>query len=596
LQESTGSLETPRRWLPGKRPGADALNVAVLVALCILLWIPRLHGPIDLRYDAGVYYILGTSLAEGKGYRLLNEPGDIEAIQYPPLLPAVVAVHQWALGTSDASAVARALRYSYFLLFVLYVPAIYALARQYLASTYALSVALISVVYLQSIFLSDLLFAEIPFALASTLFVFLNRKNENPLPFLLTSALGVAAYLLRTAGIALLGAWVAESLVRKRWRQAALRTAVSLIPVIAWQAYVSRVTSSEEYRHPAYAYQRASYLYYNVSYAENIFRLADPFAPERGRASLAHLASRLCANVAAMPASLGEGITRGEPLCKALVQLADRKLPLPAWVAEVPNMILGSLIVAGLGCLLARREWFVPLYLIASIVLTCLTPWPGQFARYLTPLTPLLALCLVQFLVRLTDYSRRRCNRKWRKLGSVFTWFVLVGVLSMEITTDLHGYLFRRHKAFAPAGQDNGQLFYYDRAWFDFDAALEWLKTESHANDITVATSAPQWTYLKTGLKAVMPPMEADPTEAQRLLDSVPVGYVIVDELEFLDVTRRYAEPVIKRHPEQWQLVYVAPESATRIYSRVGAAFPETDRGPIPVSRVKNVSVPRGTK
>src|SRR5262249_40967824 len=160
---------------------------------------------------------------------------------------------QWALGTSDAFAVARALRYSYFLLFVLYVPAIYALARQYLASTYALSVALISAVYLQSIFLSDLLFAEIPFALASTLFVFLNRKNENPLPFLLTSALGVAAYLLRTAGIALLGAWVAESLVRKRWRQAALRTAISLIPVIAWQAYVSRVTSSEEYRHPAYA-------------------------------------------------------------------------------------------------------------------------------------------------------------------------------------------------------------------------------------------------------------------------------------------------------------------------------------------------------
>jgi hypothetical protein len=50
-------------------------------------WLPRLSGPLDLRYDAGVYYILGTSLAHGDGYRLLNEPGEIQGIQYPPLLP-----------------------------------------------------------------------------------------------------------------------------------------------------------------------------------------------------------------------------------------------------------------------------------------------------------------------------------------------------------------------------------------------------------------------------------------------------------------------------------------------------------------------------
>ena len=72
----------------------------VLVAACVS-WIPRRSGPIDLRWDGGTYYILGTSLAEGKGYRLLNEPGEIAAIQYPPLLPAIVALHQQVLGTSE---------------------------------------------------------------------------------------------------------------------------------------------------------------------------------------------------------------------------------------------------------------------------------------------------------------------------------------------------------------------------------------------------------------------------------------------------------------------------------------------------------------
>ena len=47
----------------------------VILVIALLLWAPRLSGPINLRWDASTYYLLGTALAEGKGYRLLNEPG-----------------------------------------------------------------------------------------------------------------------------------------------------------------------------------------------------------------------------------------------------------------------------------------------------------------------------------------------------------------------------------------------------------------------------------------------------------------------------------------------------------------------------------------
>ena len=36
---------------------------AVVVAIALLVWVPRLSGPIDLRWDGGVYYLLSTSLA-----------------------------------------------------------------------------------------------------------------------------------------------------------------------------------------------------------------------------------------------------------------------------------------------------------------------------------------------------------------------------------------------------------------------------------------------------------------------------------------------------------------------------------------------------
>ena len=64
-------------------------DVAVVLGVAIVLWLPRLSGPIDLRYDAGVYYLLGTSLAAGHGYRIPSEPGSPQALQYPPLLPAL---------------------------------------------------------------------------------------------------------------------------------------------------------------------------------------------------------------------------------------------------------------------------------------------------------------------------------------------------------------------------------------------------------------------------------------------------------------------------------------------------------------------------
>src|ERR1700730_1093116 len=90
---------------------------AVIIVVAFLLWVPRFSGPIDLRWDAGVYYLLGTSLANGQGYRIQSEPGSPEALQYPPLLPAVVALHERVVGTNDPAVVAPLLRIMYAVVF-----------------------------------------------------------------------------------------------------------------------------------------------------------------------------------------------------------------------------------------------------------------------------------------------------------------------------------------------------------------------------------------------------------------------------------------------------------------------------------------------
>ena len=91
------------------------------------------------------------------------------------------------------------------------------------------------------------------------------------------------------------------------------------------------------------------------------------------------------------------------------------------------------------------------------------------------------------------------------------------------------------------------------------------LDRRARAPDAIVATSSPHLCYLLTGRRAVLPPMEIDPAHARRLLEAVPVSYVIVDEFSYpIDSSRRYALPAVESHPASWRVVHAI--DGTRIY------------------------------
>lgn len=60
MQDDKASLTTP----PTPRSSRFDWRLATLLSLAVLTWVPRLSGPIDLRWDGGTYYVLCTSLAE----------------------------------------------------------------------------------------------------------------------------------------------------------------------------------------------------------------------------------------------------------------------------------------------------------------------------------------------------------------------------------------------------------------------------------------------------------------------------------------------------------------------------------------------------
>jgi hypothetical protein len=228
-------------------------------------------------------------------------------------------------------------------------------------------------------------------------------------------------------------------------------------------------------------------------------------------------------------------------------------------------------VVCGLLLLGLQGEVLLVLYAVGSLFIIAVTPWPIQFVRYLVPLTPFLTLAVVMVLAASARWARARGALRWRALH-----LALVGVVAVIGAQQLVTLYRSMSKYPSPAvftdraGRAHEyRLFFYDRSWRLHDDGLDWLARQARPGEI-IATSTPQWAYLRTGLPAVMPPYEADARRAAALLDQVPVTYLIVDQLSFLDVGRRYTIPAIQDAPDRWRLIYAKNDSGPKIYRRVG--------------------------
>ncbi len=559
---------TPVVEAPSAPRRGDRATTAVVVALAALLWAPRASGPLDLRWDGAVYYILGTSLANGTGYRLLNEPGRIEAVQYPPLLPAIVAAHQAVLGTDDPARVGRALRVSAFVLFLAYAAMVARFLLWYLSPRQALVGALLTLFCLHTWFLSDLLFPEVAFATATLVFLFFAGRTEARRDAVLAYVSAVASYALRTVGLVALAVWVLDAALRRRFRQAVVRAALAAMPVIAWQAYVLSVEHSASYQHPAYAYQRAPYMVYNVSYARNI-RLRDPFTPEKGSVNPVR---RVARNALDLPASLGEtlGVSRRylEMGLHAAFGEGGTTNRIIDWSAFLALATIGVVLVCGgLVALAWRRLALVPAYVVLYLGALCLTPFPGQYQRYLMPIAALLALCALASL-RLLDHESVSRSRLVRVVRGRGPRVVLAVCVAAQVA--VAGWVYAREYRPVSYVDANGRrlsyrLFFYDDSQREFDEAVGYVQSHARFDDV-VAAGTPHWIYLRTKLQAVMPPFEKDVDTAERLLDSVPVRYLLVGA----DVvaSERYTRPVVQRFSDRWTLVYTSSAGGWHVYRR----------------------------
>ena len=277
-------------------------------------------------------------------------------------------------------------------------------------------------------------------------------------------------------------------------------------------------------------------------------------------------------NLASMPAVLGEATTATKKSWQSALERTNRLLGhhlLPVGLVWVPILGFGTLVVAGVVILARRGAWLMVFIILGSVGLVCTTPWPAQFTRYLAPLAPFLTIAAVSALSRIgarcgcgnsvgrplsDEWARQRPGARLHRAGP-----------HCELVVPCPPGAFGFQFCSCSEQADAARFFFHDRSWQAWEEAVAWI--DAHAPpDAIVATASPHLCYLLTGRHAVLPPMESDPAHARRLLEAVPVSYVIVDEFEFLDISRRYALPAVESDPAGWRLVHAIDD--TRIYGR----------------------------
>jgi hypothetical protein len=193
--------------------------------------------------------------------------------------------------------------------------------------------------------------------------------------------------------------------------------------------------------------------------------------------------------------------------------------------------------------------------------------------RYLLPLYPFLALALFGFLTWLTARIRLPWPALSRALAMAVPWTVLAVVGSRASTETLELYTnYYQSVSYVQQGRPvSYRLVFYGPGAADVDAALDWLDGHAAASDV-IATDHPQWAYLRTGRRAVLPPFVLDGREGQRLIDSVPVSYLITST--DADGYQRYTGPLLAANPQAWRRVWSGPNGVVVIHERVGAPRP----------------------
>ena len=315
---------------------------------------------------------------------------------------------------------------------------------------------------------------------------------------ILAAAGAAAAALTRSTGLPLLFAMGAALLVRRRWRDIAIFSAVALPPVVGWSVRGKLLGA------PGYG----SYV-----------TMVDPYQPHLGSIGVSEFVQRILTNAISY-------ITEMVP---ALIWSGDATLrPL--------TIVMILIILAWWLVRLVRKPDVLEIWVLLYAGLLVIWPeaWAGE--RFALALAPAFIYFMVDAL--------RALHRRNHTAGSVAV--VAACLIAAAIMAPV---LFARASTAAMCREQakaDGEFVCMPHGYMDFMSIAKAAPAVLPANSV-VLSRKPTLFFAESGFRSAMYPMSPDTAEFFATADSVKARYVVVDQLTTL--AEMYLNPVILTAP-----------------------------------------------
>jgi hypothetical protein len=459
---------------------------AAAVVLSVAVWASQPY-PVGVFHDDGVYVVLAKALASGEGFRYVHLPDAPHATHYPPGYPYLLAA-LWTMSPAFPGNVSH-FQLANAILLACTSLGVYAFSRRILGWTAqaAIAAGLLSTLTYPLLGLSALVLSEVPFiALLLPTLMLAERAVRDDAEVMDAGFAGAAAgaiTLMRTNGVAVIGALVLVFLLQRRWRLAGTAFVSALMLLGPWQLWVA-----------AHDHQIAEPL--RGAYGSYVPWL---LAGVRD-GGVAFIGATVAANLREIGALLGDRFS-----------VSDRALPRLLTAIVVAVLILASL------PRWRRRAPVTLAFLGCYIAIVLVWPWnPWRFIYAIWPLVLLSIGLNVAYILEL-----RVWRRSWTFAGLAVIALLAIGMFRADARA------------------------YASRAWYRpaKDAAqriaptIRWVTAISQPTDM-VAVEGEPIVYLFTGRRAVpsvsfVPSQylahrtrEATAASMRHMLTTFPVSYV----------------------------------------------------------------------
>jgi len=476
------------------------LFLLIYIVLSLLLFDPKLFTG----GDNAIYVILAESIISGKGYRDIYLPEEPPHTQYPFGFPLLLSVPLLIFGQN-------LLALKFFVLLT-------GLGSFYFMYRIGESVFREKINFIMAFYLSmpavieynHRILSEMPFLCFSlgALYFFMKARELRSLFYYISFIFATYAFLIRTAGIALILGMMLFLLIIKQYKYFSIFLFIFLAVFVPW-------------------YIRNTSISHGNAYIEQLLA-KDPYQIELGRVHFHELLIRIWHNFC-LYSFAGLPVT--------LLTILKGKTGL---LIMVSGYILTLFTIIGV-IIRYKRVDIMEFYFLFAVFILCIWPRVWTSERLLISILPIIVIYLFLGLFWLS--KEIKLNYIISVACAIFIFLNLLSLIP-QVKNAL-----ANNSAYMKGDKYSG----YETDWLHYFMTIEWINKNIPKDKIIMARK-PEYVYLLSKHKSFLWPRTTDRHKVKEAVERS--DYIIIDDFYHFGGTKRFLMPVLEKERENYSVVF----------------------------------------